>query len=88
MPPPVARFLVHARRVSRGPAARAARRAVGMARRTLVFGVAPAMASDALVDHTSPTAFSAMHDLATSAAASALAAGVHDIMLLARAMRL
>jgi hypothetical protein len=88
MPLATARALVQVRRLTRSAAGRAARRVARIAAHALVYGAAPAVASDALLDHKALTAWLVMHNVASSVSAAALSTSVHDVAVLARAMRL
>jgi hypothetical protein len=79
------RLAVHARRAGRSIAsARPVRRAARIVGRALVFGLAPSIAGDALVDHVTLTETLVMHSLASNVLAAAVATGFHDIALLLR----
>jgi len=84
MPTLAARAAVHARQLSRTPAARTARRAVRLATKTIVLGVAPSLTSDAILTGKPVDALVATHELATSALATTLMTAVHDVGLLLR----
>lgn len=79
-----ARVLVHVRRAQRGAAGRAVRRATRLATRALVFGVAPSVATDSLVDHRLADLVTVTHELMTSALVTATTTGIHDAMVLIR----
>ena len=81
-----ARFLVHVRRARQGPAGRAFRRATRLATRALVFGVAPSVATDSLVDHRLADLVTVTHELLTSALVTATTTGVHDAIVVLRAV--
>jgi hypothetical protein len=79
-----ARLMVHARRAQRGQGGRAARRVTRIAARTLVYGVAPSVVSDSLLQHRVVDALMVSHELAASALAQAVATAVYDVVVVLR----
>lgn len=80
-----ARFCVHVRRAQRAGGGRALRRAQRLAQRTLVWGVAPAVASDSLFAGHLVDGATMSHDAVSSVLATMAATLVHDVLVLARA---
>lgn len=79
-----ARFCVHVRRAQRAGGGRAARRAACLVQRTLVWGVAPAVASDSFFAGHLVDGATVSHDAASSVLATLVATLVHDLLVLAR----
>ena len=82
------RALVLMRRAQRSASGRVLRRASRIAGRALVYGVGPSVASDTLFDHKITSYAMLTHEMAQSAFATAASTGVHDLVLILRALRL
>ena len=81
------RMMVAARRLRRGQAGRLARRAGRIAGRALVYGVAPSLMADSMVDHHAFDVTLVAHDVAANAFVTAVATSAQDVMLLMRTLR-
>lgn len=81
------RLVVHARRAQRLHSARVTRRISRIAGRALLFGVAPSVANDYIVEHKFVDTYLVAHECAMNSVTAVLATSLQDVFLVLRALR-